>query len=551
MVRDAVGWGALNFDYTYLVDRLATGDQQVVISDTHGAPGGSVANTINGLAILGVPTGFIGALGDDLEGQKILKQMQDVGIDTSRIQKLASVNTSRVMVFVDSKGERAMYTLPGAGVSYRPDEGDIKYLRASKYTIISAIPGENQLRIMQDAVEKVYEKSRVIFMPGALYTRYGFSKLKDIITRSYLLILNRREAQALTGVDHRNAGNWLIVHGANFVVITLGKDGCQICDKETSAAVPTPVLPQKSIIDSTGAGDAFTAGLVYGLLHGKTKIEAALYGNLAARACLQGLGARTGLANEQTLELDFKRFSDMINGGRNMAEVSEGLAPQTMLKKQAGEKAAEYVKDGMVVGLGTGSTVKWTIRKLGSMVKEGMEIIGIPTSIRSENLAIDLGIPLSTLIEHPMIDVTIDGADEVDPKFNLIKGLGGALTREKIVAANSKKEIIVVDDSKLVDTLGTKAPVPVEVIQFAWNTCKNQLTRLQCEPVLRMVEQNRYVTDNNNYILDCRFSGIPSPDELELQINNIPGVIENGLFLHLTDMVVVASAQGVSVLTSG
>jgi ribose 5-phosphate isomerase A len=233
---------------------------------------------------------------------------------------------------------------------------------------------------------------------------------------------------------------------------------------------------------------------------------------------------------------------------------SETLDAQTAQKKRAGEAAAEYVEDGMVVGLGTGSTVEWTIRKLGERVKDGLKIIGIPTSIRSETLAKELGIPLSTLLDHPVIDLTIDGADEVDPKLNLIKGLGGALTREKVVAANSKKEIIVVDESKLVELLGTKSPVPVEVIQFAWNTCKTKLESLPCEPILRKDKNNpqlNYVTDNDNFILDCKFSGIQSPIELELKLNNIPGVIENGLFLNLTDLVVVASAEGIKILTSG
>jgi ribose 5-phosphate isomerase A len=169
-------------------------------------------------------------------------------------------------------------------------------------------------------------------------------------------------------------------------------------------------------------------------------------------------------------------------------------------------------------------------------------------------LAKELGIPLTTLLDHPVIDLTIDGADEVDPKLNLIKGLGGALTREKVVAANSIKEIIVVDESKLVEQLGTKAPLPVEIIKFSWNTCKSKLESLQCEPILRKDKKNpqvNYVTDNDNYVLDCRFKGIQSPTELELQINNIPGVIENGLFLNLTDLVVVASAEGIKVLTSG
>ena len=211
---------------------------------------------------------------------------------------------------------------------------------------------------------------------------------------------------------------------------------------------------------------------------------------------------------------------------------------------------AEYVKDGMVVGLGTGSTVEWTIRKLGELIKDGLEIVGIPTSVRSEELAKELNIPLTTLLDHPVIDLTIDGADEVDPKLNLIKGMGGALTREKIVASNSKQEIIVVDDSKLVEVLGTKSPLPVEVTPFAWNCCKNTLERYDSEPVLRMKDKQEFITDNNNYILDCRFKGITKPDILELKINNTPGVIENGLFLNLTDMVITASHEGIRVLNS-
>lgn len=233
-----------------------------------------------------------------------------------------------------------------------------------------------------------------------------------------------------------------------------------------------------------------------------------------------------------------------------MSNDEKPLDAQTLLKKQAGEKAAEYVKDGMVIGLGTGSTVEWTIRKLGQRVQEGLDIIGIPTSIRSEILAKELGIPLTTLLKHPELDLTIDGADEVAPNMNLIKGMGGALTREKIVASNSKKEIIVVDESKMVEVLGTKSPLPVEVIPFAWNGCKTALEQLDAEPVLRMKNQKEYITDNNNYILDCRFNAITQPEELEKKINNIAGVIENGLFLNLIDMVIIASTDGIRTLSN-
>lgn len=213
-------------------------------------------------------------------------------------------------------------------------------------------------------------------------------------------------------------------------------------------------------------------------------------------------------------------------------------------KQIAGERATEYVKDGMVVGLGTGSTVYYTIKRLGMMVSEGLDIIGIPTSISSEKIANESGIKLSTLEEHPKIDVTIDGADEVDPNFDLIKGMGGALFREKIVAFASDMEVIVVDRSKMVDILGTKSPLPVEVSTFGWKQCLEKLKDLGCSPNLRMNEEKAVISDNNNHIIDCSFEKIENPVSLESRINNIPGVIENGLFLGITDIVIMGSEDG-------
>jgi ribose 5-phosphate isomerase A len=213
-------------------------------------------------------------------------------------------------------------------------------------------------------------------------------------------------------------------------------------------------------------------------------------------------------------------------------------------KQIAGERATEYVKDGMVVGLGTGSTVYFTIKRLGMMVSQGLDIIGIPTSNSSENIAKESGIKLSTLEEHPKIDVTIDGADEVDPNFDLIKGMGGALFREKIVASASAMEVIVVDQSKMVDILGTKSPLPVEVSSFGWKQCLEKLKDLGCSPKLRMKEEKAIISDNNNYIIDCSFEKIENPVSLESRINNIPGVIENGLFLGITDIVIMGSEDG-------
>jgi ribose 5-phosphate isomerase A len=218
------------------------------------------------------------------------------------------------------------------------------------------------------------------------------------------------------------------------------------------------------------------------------------------------------------------------------------------MKKTAGEHAVRYVESGMVVGLGTGSTVAHTIKKLGEMSAEGLDLIGIPTSRESESLARSLGIRLSTLEENPTVDITIDGADEVDPNLDLIKGMGGALLREKIVARASKTEVIVVDDSKLVKTLGTKSPLPVEVVPFGWGTVKKSVEKLGCTAVLREKDGKPYVTDNGNLILDCSFQSIKEPQKLEKELNNITGIVENGLFVGIADKVVVASDKGVKEL---
>jgi len=218
------------------------------------------------------------------------------------------------------------------------------------------------------------------------------------------------------------------------------------------------------------------------------------------------------------------------------------------MKKIAGEKAAEYVEDGMIVGLGTGSTVEYTIKKIGEMIKNGLEIKGIPTSMHTKKIAKECNIPLTDLEENPVIDITIDGADEVDPNLNLIKGGGGALAREKIVAYHSKKEIIVIDETKIVKGLGVNCPLPVEVLKYGWSSTKKVLEEFGCAVELRKIMSDPYLTDNSNYILDCNFEIIESPEQLEKDINNIPGAVENGLFIGLVDEVIVGSRQGVMTL---
>lgn len=212
-------------------------------------------------------------------------------------------------------------------------------------------------------------------------------------------------------------------------------------------------------------------------------------------------------------------------------------------KKAAGEKAASFVKSGMTVGLGTGSTAYWTIRKIGEMVAGGLEIRTAVTSVESEKLARELHIPVAPFSEIDRLDVDIDGADEVDEQFNLIKGGGGALLREKIIAGISRKMIVVVDESKMVKTLG-QFPLPVEVVPFGIELTTRHLQKLCTSLILRKKENKVFRTDNGNYILDCHFYPINNPASLHIQLNNIPGVVENGLFVNFCDTVVIGYKDG-------
>jgi ribose 5-phosphate isomerase A len=227
------------------------------------------------------------------------------------------------------------------------------------------------------------------------------------------------------------------------------------------------------------------------------------------------------------------------------------------LKKEAGEKAAEYVESGMVVGLGTGSTAVFAVRAIGRMLANGRlhNILGIPTSEETRQEAERLGIPLTNFDENPVIDLTIDGADELDPNFNLIKGLGAALLREKIVATASRQMIVVIDGRKVVDKLGTRAPVPVEVIPFARQPVEAYLKSLGARPVLRMdreTGQKPVITDENNIILDCWFDGgLDNPVEMGRAIRSQPGVVEHGLFFNLATRAVVAALEGIQILERG
>jgi ribose 5-phosphate isomerase A len=219
-------------------------------------------------------------------------------------------------------------------------------------------------------------------------------------------------------------------------------------------------------------------------------------------------------------------------------------------KERAAASATELVKNGMVIGLGSGSTAEIAIRVLGEKVKSGLQVIGVPTSHKSEMLAHALGIGLATLEDYPALDLTIDGADEVEVgSLDLIKGRGGALLREKIVASSSRQLIIVVDESKIVNRLGSHGEVPVEIVSFGWQSTAHRLEKLRWAPVLRSAPGGvPFVTDGGHYILDCSFEKGISIQSRAAQLHDTVGVVEHGMFLGMASEVHVGSATSVRVL---
>ena len=229
------------------------------------------------------------------------------------------------------------------------------------------------------------------------------------------------------------------------------------------------------------------------------------------------------------------------------------MADPSLLKRAVGVRAAELVDSGMRLGLGTGSTVAHLLVALAIRLEAGElhGIVGVPTSLRTATEARKLGIPLTSLAETPGLDLTIDGADEVDPELNLIKGLGGALLREKMVAQASRRLAIMVDDSKVGPALGTRSPVPVEVIQFGWEIHDPFMESLGAEPLLRVgPDEEPIVTDNGNFIVDCHFpGGIDDPEGFERAMRARAGVVETGLFLGMATEVLVSGPAGIRTLS--
>ncbi|GLV59440.1 ribose-5-phosphate isomerase A [Dictyobacter sp. S3.2.2.5] len=225
------------------------------------------------------------------------------------------------------------------------------------------------------------------------------------------------------------------------------------------------------------------------------------------------------------------------------------MSPQDTWKQRAGSAAAELIEEGMVVGLGTGSTAAYLVQALAQRIQQGLQIKGaVASSLATYELANNLNIPMTDLDDHPELDIYIDGADEIDPQLRLIKGAGGALLREKILASAARRFVVIADPSKKVTQLGHRYPLPVEIIPLAKTPISLQISRLGAQVQIRQNNNIPFITDNHNYILDCTFpQGISDPVQLDAQLHNIVGVVETGLFIHMVSQIIIGGPEGVQV----
>lgn len=222
-------------------------------------------------------------------------------------------------------------------------------------------------------------------------------------------------------------------------------------------------------------------------------------------------------------------------------------------KRRAAVEAVKNIRDGFIIGLGSGSTVAYAVEEIGRRIKEeGLRVLGVPSSYQSLLLAARFGIPTTTLYEHSVIDLTIDGADQIDQNLNLIKGMGGALTREKVIAAASRRLIIVADERKLTDKLGKGQLLPIEVLPFAEPLVAAKIKEIGGKPFLRESKKNTpFITDNGNFILDVDFGTIDDPLSLERRLKMIPGVVETGLFIGMTQLAYIGTRTAVKKVSAG
>ncbi|MEM2029001.1 MAG: carbohydrate kinase family protein [Candidatus Bathyarchaeia archaeon] len=297
MTFEVVCFGALNVDKLYRVDRLAGADEESVIVDFSESPGGSAANTAVGLARLGVKVGYIGKVAKDREGELLLKAFLSEGVDTSGIIVSETGRSGSVIGFVDQRGNRALYLDPGVNNAVKYEEINLDYVRGAKILHLTSFAGNPPFEAQKKLVESI-PNIKVTFDPGVIYARKGLDALKPIVNRTYALLPSEGELRLLTGKDYREGARILLDEGVQIVAVKLGERGCYVTDGyEEHLIDPFRV----KVVDTTGAGDAFCAGFIYGLLRGKSLRECGVLGNFVASRCLMKMGAREGLPKLEDL----------------------------------------------------------------------------------------------------------------------------------------------------------------------------------------------------------------------------------------------------------
>jgi len=318
---EVVGLGALNIDHLYQVERILS-DGEAVVLETKPSPGGSAANTIYGLTKLGVATGFIGVVGDDAEGKILLQDFQRMGVDTSQIRVKPKAKTGSVLCLSDRLGRRSLYVTPGANNLLTTDDLDLTYINQAKALHLSSFADDRQFKVVLELIDKLAPSIKLTFAPGALYATKGLKALSPILKKTYLLFINQNEIRQLTGEDVKAGAETCLNHGCHIVVVTLGKGmrlklshrtvtaTCYIRDTENEYAIESSSHTIVPKVDTTGAGDAFATGFLYGLLKGKDLKECGLLGDIVAQFSITKVGARQGLPTLAELS---RRYQQLYN----------------------------------------------------------------------------------------------------------------------------------------------------------------------------------------------------------------------------------------------
>jgi len=298
MSLDVIGFGALNVDKLYKVNMIAKEEEESSVIDFKESPGGSAANTIVGLARLGLETGFIGKVAEDREGRLLLNDFRKENVDTSGIIISKQGRSGVVMGYIDMKGERALYVDPGVNDWLEFKEINLEYASRAEFLHLTSFVGKKPFETQKKLV-KTLSKAKISFDPGALYARKSLTSLKPIIKRSFVMLPNENEIRLLTGKDYAGGSKTLIKEGVSIVAVKLGERGCYVTDgKESHLVEPF----EKKLVDTTGAGDAFCAGFLYGLIKGRDLYECGRLGNFVAARCISKMGARTGLPRFSELQ---------------------------------------------------------------------------------------------------------------------------------------------------------------------------------------------------------------------------------------------------------